>query len=250
MTWCCFAGRVSARDDPTHLMNRALAYPGTVPGGSFALDRRGVVSLGVPDTLDTATIGAAAGRTALLAYGSNAAPEVLRHKLGPDAEIVGLGAEMPDSDVVYSAHVAAYGAVPGTLWPSPGSELSCHVLLLGRAELSALDATEPNYERRLLSGAPPTLASLPAPWPVWAYHSRHGALRIDVSAMAVAPVRTSRRRLASLGQAEVLARVRDRLDPGRPLADFVTRAVVDAELRAIWTARLRADALWPPGPPR
>ncbi len=236
---------MSVGPDPARLLERALAYPGAAPAGSFALGPGGLVLLGAHQAQ---LLAAEPGRTALVAYGSNAAPDVLRSKLGPEAEVFALAAGLPDSDVVYSAHLAAYGAVPATLWSSPGSELQCHVLLLGGAELASLDATEPNYERQVLAGVAPRLGSVPPPTPVWAYRSRHGALRVAGSALAVAPIRATGRCLAATGQAGVLAHVRNRLDPGRSLFDFVARAVGDAELRATWTARLRADALWPPGP--
>ena len=60
-------------------------------------------------------------RTPVLAYGSNAAPEVLSRKLAlSDQPVLVVPARLREFDVVYSAHISPYGAVPATLQRSPG----------------------------------------------------------------------------------------------------------------------------------
>ena len=95
------------------LLARAAAYPYPAPLRSFLqVGRR---------TLDLREAPDLVGRRPLLAYGANASPAVLARKLAPLSEVPlpVLRAELTDFDVVYSAHIAANGAVPSTLQRSP-----------------------------------------------------------------------------------------------------------------------------------
>ena len=97
-------------------------------------------------------------------------------------------ATLPGFDVVYSAHVSPYGAVPATLFPSPGTAVGAFVLYLTVEQRRAIATTEPNYE---LARAPDldcrfddggALRDPPL------YLSRHGCLQLDGSAVALAAV--------------------------------------------------------------
>ncbi len=112
------------------ILKRALEYPYATPDRSY-LYRDGDAHELPEDGPDLT------GRTPLLSYGANAAPEVLARKLAP----VAVAARAGDFDVVYSAHVSPYGAVPATLRaartvaPRPRPRAA-----------DLLTATEPNYD--------------------------------------------------------------------------------------------------------
>lgn len=151
-------------------------------------------------------------------------------------------------DVVYSAHLSPYGAVPGTLWPSAGTDVDVHVLHVSVEQVATLRATEPNYELRRLGGLDLVLdgdgpARAAATDALDAFVSRHGALAIAGAPVALAAVRARGRALDELGEEAVLALVRDRLAPGVDLDAFVRAGVADPALQARRTAVLRADAL-------
>lgn len=194
---------------------RVLGYPYEAPSRSYVLAGG--------RARDPATVRVElSSRLALLAYGSNAAPEVLARKLSAGADpLPVLRASLRGFDIVYSAHVSPYGAVPVTLRRSPGTEVRAFVAYPTPAQLELLSATEPNYELgsleaevRLLDGGDPPGAAL-------AYRSRHGCLRIDGSEVALAAVQASGRVLPEMTQRQVLERVRDRLRPGEDLERFV-----------------------------
>jgi hypothetical protein len=86
-----------------------------------------------------------AGRTPLLSYGANASPEALARKLAslPRPELPVLRAELQGFDVVYSAHVSPYGAVPATLLESPGTTAPVFVLHPTPEQLALLTVSEP-----------------------------------------------------------------------------------------------------------
>jgi hypothetical protein len=127
-------------DEQIETVERALGYPFAVPSRSFTLHEGREVELAAVG-VDRST------RTPLLAYGSNAAPAVLARKLGGETEPVPVvRAVLAEFDVVYSAHIAAYGSVPATLRRSPGTELFAFVAYLTPDQLQLVSKTEPNYE--------------------------------------------------------------------------------------------------------
>jgi hypothetical protein len=202
-------------DERGEAVEGALRYPFAVPPRSYVLTDEGAVAPGAVE-VDSSS------RVPLLAYGSNAAPEVLRRKLGAasaDPVPVVLG-RLLDLDVVYSAHLAAYGSVPATLRRSPGTEAATFVAYLTEEQLRLVAATEPNYalERlelgcRLESGAeqPDALAFL----------SHHGCLLVDGTEVALEAVAAEGRRFPAMSQRAVLEHVRDVLRPGQELERFV-----------------------------
>src|SRR6478752_8024087 len=128
-------------DPAAAILRRALEYPYATPDRSY-LYRGGAaheIPPGGPDLAD---------RTPLLSYGANSPPEALARKLAPfpGAELPVLRAELEDFDVVYSAHVSPYGAVPATLMESPGAVAPVFVLHPTAEQGALLTATEPNYD--------------------------------------------------------------------------------------------------------
>jgi hypothetical protein len=161
----------------------------------------------------------------VLAYGSNASPDVLRRKLGEAAAaaVVARTIVLRDADVVYSAHISPHGAIPATLHPSPGTEVDAWLLAVPARAMPALDATEPNYVRAR----------------AYAYLSRHGALRLEGEPVALAAVTARGRRLPALAQAELLEHARVRLAPEESPDGFVLSNVLDEALRLQRTRKMR-----------
>lgn len=217
------------------LVRRALRYPYPAPPQSYLQAGDRMLDLSAME-VDMA------GRVPLLAYGSNAAPEVLRRKLGPASEPVpAVRGQLEGFDVVYSAHVSAYGAVPATLWPCPGAELPVFVIHLTEAQLEAIAATEPNYECRSLEAVICRLEDGSALHRISAYVSRHGSLLRRGSPIAVAEVATRGRSLPAIGQRAAIDGVRRAVCPEADLESFIAEAASVPALPSRWTAALRSN---------
>jgi len=185
-----------------------------------------------------------AAKVPVLAYGSNAAPAVLARKTarsdfpGPESIVV-LRCELHDHDVVFSAHIAAYGAVPATLQASPGVCAHVFLMLLSDGQLAALRATEPNYELVRLPEA-----RVEAEWGVRAsapraFLSRHGCLEAGGEEVALAAVPATGRRLRAWTGLETLRFAAARLAPERELDDFILESARDPSAPGRRTRELR-----------
>lgn len=181
---------------------RALDYPFGIPSRSYALVDGEAVELGRAQ-VDVAE------RAALLAYGSNATPEVLARKLAgaPDPVPV-LRTTLRDFDVVYSAHVSPYGAIPATLARSPGTEVRAFIAYLTAEQLDLVSATEPNYNLARFDRPSCTLERGAAPAELNVYLSKHGALLIDGREVALSEVPAEGRHLREMTQRQIQERVR------------------------------------------
>lgn len=215
------------------MVERALAYPYLAPARRF-------VQLG-HRTLEPEELPVDTGdRTPVLAYGSNAAPVVLSRKLAlSDQPVLVVPAQLDDFDVVYSAHISPYGAIPANLRRSPGARVRVHVIYMTEAQVGLISATEPNYELGELTGVAcqlddgETLADLSV------YVSRHGCLLLDGAEVALAAVRAEGRTFPALSEPEVMERARAALAPGEELEAFVLANVTDPTLSQSRTAGLR-----------
>lgn len=179
----------------------------------------------------------------LLAYGANRSHEGLTHKLGaPSPPIAVMHGWLRDFDVVYSAHVSPYGAVPATLQHSPGTQVSVHVLHLDEAQLAAIDTAEPNYRLVRLEDISLDLDRGPKLEAVDAYLSRHGCFARAGAESALAAIRARRRGFSAHDEPAILTEVRDRLAPDDDFEDFILGGLLDPALQRDRTAQLRADA--------
>jgi hypothetical protein len=197
------------------ILARALDYPYATPEGSY-LYRDGA-ALELPREGPDLS-----GRSPLLAYGANAAPEALARKLASlgEAELPVLQSELEGFDVVYSSHVSPYGAVPATLLESPGTVAPVFVLHPTAEQLALLTKSEPNYDLVEIGG-------------VAAYRSKHGYLEIDGSPVALAAVRSTGRTLPELDEPAVLERVRSLVRPELSIERFVLDCVERGGIRPL-----------------
>jgi len=188
-------------------LKRALEYPYATPVRSY-LYRDGEAHELPGDGPDLS------GRTALLSYGANSAPATLARKLAalPGVEMPVVRSQLSGFDVVYSAHVSPYGAVPATLHESPGTTAPVFVLHPTAEQQALLTATEPNYDRVEVDG-------------IAAYRSKHGPLLLDDSPIALAAIRSQGRTLPELDQPAILDRVRALEGPDMDIETFVRSCV-------------------------
>lgn len=194
-------------EETAAILRRALTYPYATPERSYLYRDGAAVELPAdgPDL---------SGRTPLLSYGANSAPESLARKLAPlpGLEMPVLTAELEGWDVAYSAHVSPYGAVPATLVESPGTTAPAFVIHPTPEQRSLLTASEPNYDLVEVAG-------------IAAYRSKHGPLSIAGSDVALAAVRSRGRTLPELDEPALLERVRAALAPELSLEQFVRACV-------------------------
>jgi hypothetical protein len=218
------------------ILARAVAYPYPAPLRSFLQlgDRTLDLPPGGPDR---------EGREPLLSYGANASPAVLARKLAALAEVPlpVLRGELDDFDVVYSAHISPYGAVPSTLQRSPGTAVPVYFAFPTAGQLELLSASEPNYELRRFDSLRARTEMGEEIGSADAYVSRHGCLVLDDSEVALAAVEAVERHFPSLGEVEVLERARHVLAPELDLQRFVESSL-DPGLAAARTAVLHGNA--------
>jgi hypothetical protein len=213
---------MAATPDTEELVRRALAYPYEPPPGSFVqvADRTLPVP---PEGIDVD------GRRALLAYGANAAPEALTRKLAALAPepIPVLRVALRGWDVVYSAHVTRYGAVPAAVVASPGTVASVHLVFPNDAQLAAIAATEgANYRlERLADFSAELEIGGEGPREIDAFIGVHGPLLLDGSPVALAAIRAAGRVFPSLTTPEMIDRVRAAIHPELTLREFVLHHV-------------------------
>lgn len=219
-------------DERSDVVERALGYPYAAPWQPFVQLRH--------QTLDPTELEIdQAERTAMLAYGSNAAPEVLARKLAlSDQPVLVVPAWLDDFDVVYSAHISPYGAIPATLQRSPGTRARVHIVYMTSAQVGLVAATEPNYELALLEGAVCRLEDGEAIDDPAAYLSRHGCLLLDGAEVALAAVQASDRGFAELAEPEIAERVRASLGVVDSLETFILANVTDPALSQARSAQL------------
>jgi hypothetical protein len=210
---------VAESADAAAILRRALEYPYATPKRSYLYLEGGAAEL--PPTGPDLT-----GRTPLLSYGANAAPEALALKLAslPGLEMPVLRTELEGFDVAYSAHVSPYGAVPATLVESPGTVAPVFVIHPTPEQRALLTASELNYDLVEVEG-------------IAAYRSKHGPLLLDGNPVALAAVRSAGRTLPELDQPAVLDRVRVYVAPELTLEEFVFASIETGGIRP-----LRIDA--------
>jgi hypothetical protein len=206
---------VADSEQTAAILRRALDYPYATPERSY-LYRDGRAEELPAGELELS------GRVPLLSYGANAAPQGLARKLAPlpGVPLPVIRAELEGFDVVYSAHVSPYGAVPATLVESPGTRTPVFVVHPTEEQLRLLTASEPNYDLVEVDG-------------MKAYRSKHGWLSLDGSAVALAAVRSRGRTLSELAEPAILERVRARLQPELTLAEFVHACVTRGGIKPL-----------------
>ena len=207
---------------------RARGYPYALPVESYVW---------VNDEVIPFDPSLCAGRTPVLAVGSNQAPAQLTRKFGRDAAapIPVQRCHVRDFDVVYAAHIARYGSVPAMLQASPGTEVSLFVTWLDDAQLEIMNHTEldsAHYHYGLLEDVVVTLDDGSGMQELHAYVGRRGTLLHDGAPVALTGIAARNRRHQAMDCAGMLATLHARL-VSTALAhdgsvdDFVIRLIED-----------------------
>ena len=184
---------------PITEIERASQYPYLAPTGGYILDK------GKLYTLDQIFLDSCAellfdGRTPVLSVGSNRAPSQLFRKFGSDASIPVTPAILHDCDVVHTAYIGYYAAVPCTAFPSIGTKVELNIAWLDAKQLIKMHKTEgvgTVYDFVRITGIEHQL-DVPEQ-PVYAYVSCFGALDFgDSQPAALAAIDASEAALATL----------------------------------------------------
>jgi hypothetical protein len=218
-------------------IQRALAYPYAAPAGDYLFT--GGAAGPLPPGLDLT------GRTPVLAVGSNRAPEQLRRKFGDAAAVPVTWARLRGFDVVYSAHMAGYGAIPATLHPSPGTVVTVALTWLDEAQLTRMHETEAvgvSYDYGSFRSLEIDVGPGRAAESVGCYITKRGALRLDGAPVALAEIAASGRRFSARRQPEKLARVHARFGAGESFEDWLAGHIGSADRRRALVARLAETA--------
>ncbi len=257
----------------------AKAYPFDVPGRSFIyfngeahfldsfvcgswrdarIDREGQ-SAALRDVLGDEGMAALERprRTAVVACGSNAAPQRLAQKFKRTGDAAPtLRVTLENYCIVYSAKFSAYGSIPATLVPVPGARVTTFINLLTDRQLRSMDETETlgvAYDRPILEDAVVELLDGSAPQsglgPLHAYVSRSGALFADGAAFALDGVEARNAPFQKYSQEEVQSRVKDLLNAGDSVDNFIDQNLKDPALRTARAAELKKNWAAPFGAP-
>ncbi|RDD61868.1 hypothetical protein [Ferruginivarius sediminum] len=218
----------------------AKTYPYDAPAASYLFRDGGVHPIADADFR---------GRAAVIGHGSNRAPQQLARKFshlsGRDSEIPVTYVWLHDYDVVYSAHVTAYGAVASTLQATPGCRVRVALTWLDQVQLQRMHETEGNYSYGSLAGA--RLEAEAGPdvrgGEVTMYLSDHGCLSDGGTPVALAAVPAEGRPHRALWQTEMHAEIHRRTASDLHLDDFILAAVENPAARRTRIGQLRADAI-------
>lgn len=219
------------------LFTRAVGYPWARPGGSYRLKDAGVELLADLNTKDRQRVvhqfaSADNGRSPLLAFGSNAAPEVLERKFAhfseaTDREVLVLTGGLDDFDVGAAAQPTMYGSMPATLFPSPGTRVSAAMLWVSPAQFVQLAWSEITYRLGRLRTRFEVDESSEGFDEVFAFVSRFGAFCIDGAPVALAAIPAVRRTADALTQEQLLdAAAELAIEPGAT-AESLIRAIFE-----------------------
>lgn len=225
-----------------HRIAFAKAYPFAILDHSFFLKDGAVTPLPAGEAHR-------AGRTAVLASGSNRSHEQLARKFGDDPEGVATErAWLADFDVVYAAHITRYGSIPTTLQHIAGMRVHLAINWLTERQLAAMHATEGNYDFVLLERIALETETGPALPEAHVYVARNGFLTHEGAPIGSREAAAENRPHAAMDQQEAQAHVHARLGAGIAPDDFVLQNIQDERLRRERSARLGdPDAVfaWP-----
>jgi hypothetical protein len=216
----------------------AKTYPFPRHDHCYVFEAGRTTRLAPADACDTA------GRTPVLAAGSNQSHEQLARKYaGRAGSIPVWRGRLFEFDVVYAAKFTGYGSVPATFQSSPGTAATVFVQWLTGDQLARMHETEGGYDYDRLEGIRVALDRGGELTEAFAYSSSTGVLAHRGAPIALAEIAAEGRGFAQMSQPEVLETVRARLAPNVALEDFIAQNLDDAVLRASRAAELYRDAL-------
>jgi len=241
---------------PLSELDRALLYPYEAPEGSYLLAKGRLFQLKQRDLEEGNLVQAEpllVGRTPVLAVGSNRAPYQLLRKFGSEAIVPVTSARLHDCDVVHTALVSYYGAIPCTAFPSSGTITELKVVWLDEQQLLHMHKTEGigvAYDYVEMQGVEHQLV-VPT-GPVFGYAARAGVLAWeDMKPAGLSAISSHARQFKTVSQGEVAQRVCKlaNLTEVWSVEQFITTMQADKTLREEVIAQLQAHAIQPDQPP-
>ncbi len=231
------AARIPPRAYEEALFTHAIGYPWARPSGSYLLAGGEILLLGdltaeERDRVIDRYASAEGDRLPVLAIGSNAAPEVLERKFAhfPDEEdraVLALTGSLRDFDVGAAAQPTLYGAMPATLFPSPGTAVRATVLWVTPAQFTQLTWSELNYRLGKLRTRFEVDQSETCFDEVLVFVSRFGAFCVNERPVALDAVPASGRTADALTQEQLLdAAAALAIGPGAN-AEMLVRAIFE-----------------------
>jgi hypothetical protein len=262
-----WAQAVGTREFSDQIYERALGYPWARPAKSFLLTGDQIQPFDeVPDEVrEDVLAGLTAGdveRYPLLSFGSNGDPETLMLKFSQLAEedrrILVTSGVLYDFDVGAAAMPTFYGALPATIFPSPGTAIRASVLWVTTVQLVVLTWSEISYRLGRLEPVrfDPDNDESPAVEQVFAFASRWGAYCVDGEPVAMQAIPAMGRVAPALTQEELLDQIaRSVFGDTASARDLVTRVMEDFGMAATTigpvlreTARPFESERWTPFP--
>ena len=236
--------------------DRARLYPYQAPEGGYLLSQGALFLLdqrGVERGNSVPNEHLLAGRTPVLAVGSNRAPYQLLRKFGPEATVPVTPARLHDCDVVHTALVSYYGAIPCTAFPSSGTITELKVVWLDKDQLLQMHKTEGigvAYDYAEMQGVEHQL-EVPA-GPVFGYAARAGVLDWKgFQPAGLAGISAQDRKFKTISQEQAAQRVCElaSLTDSCLVKQFVTSMQTDKALRERVNSQLQTHSIRPEQPP-
>ncbi len=224
-------------------LDRATQYPYPIPNTSFVMingeqhswhDHVGAIDF--------------AERRPVLAVGSNQSPQQLARKFhGAAWGIIPVArTRVRNYDTVYSPHISAYGAIPATLHPSPGTEVVLFITWLTADQETRMHETEvsaANYGYGEIVSIDHSADHGPSPSSIFLYAGTRGALNRSGNPIPLAEVTATGRRWPAMTQIEVQIHARDRIADDHEIDRFILSSVDNSAVRRQRTEQLAVDAL-------
>ena len=236
--------------------DRAHLYPYKAPEGGYLLLKGRLFLLDQRALKEDNPVKAKpllAGRTPVLAVGSNRAPYQLLRKFGSEAIVPVTPALLHDCDVVHTALVSYYGAIPCTAFPSLGTVTELKVVWLNQEQLPLMHKTEGigvAYDYVEIQGVEHQF-EVPA-GPVFGYAARAGVLDWESCQPAsLAAIHAQLRRFRAISQRQAVQRVCQiaKLEKAYSGEQFISAMQADKTLRAEVNDQLRTHSIQPTRPP-
>jgi hypothetical protein len=173
--------------------------------------------------------------TPVLAYGSNASNIQLQAKFsGRDGVVIPVvKAYLHNFDVVYSAHISPYGAIPATLQFSPKTVVTVYVTFLNGEQLNHMHETENlgvNYSFIRLYNVKLELKGGTILNEIYSYISLHGCLYYE-NFISLSTVTAKNRVFPEMSEVEVLKLVKELLGSEKDLDAFILENVRFPKIR-------------------
>ena len=220
-------------------IERALTYPYAALPGSYLFADGGAQAYRPPSAMPER-------RIPIIGYGSNRSPEQLARKYPETGQRIPVEAAWLDGfDVVYSARIGGYCAIPATVAPCPGCRLPVVLTWLSFDQLPAMHASEGvgvAYDFGLLEV--PVLGEHSGLLPrAFIYVNRTGAYAPDGEPLAFSEIQSEGRRWQSIGQRDIQQSLAGLMQDGAAPEAFVQANLADKDLRLARSRQMAAMAV-------